>query len=635
MRTSSYFFLTIMMIHLAPSDSIADRKSPKKTNLFQAQEFKLQNPVNPAWLKENLRPRPRVMLTPERLETLRVAVTKDGLVKDYYAWIKRTADDLLNEKPLVREKKGKRLLHVSRQALSRISCLALAARLEPENEKYLQRLNDEILAVSAFEDWNPSHFLDTGEMALAVSIGLDWCHDLLPAETIRVGKDALVKHALEAGMIDTGSGSWQHKHNNWNQVCHGGLSAAAITVAEDHPELASKTLARALENIPYGLEAYQPDGLYPEGVSYWIYGTIYSTFTSELYESAFGTDFGLKESPGFLESAHCSTLMVAPSGMNYDFFDCATHMVPIHHWPLMAWFDLQLDGERYYDQQQFAEALSRVQERGKGVFWMEALPILWLAEAEFKEPLSDLPESWLARGHNPVFIFRKNDDPRGFYFGAKGGQPNLAHGNMDAGSFIYEIDGHRWLVDTGNQNYGALEKVMGDELWSSKQDSSRWSLLTKNNFGHSTVTVNGKHHRVDQAASVRQLDPNNYEINLTEVFGGDVEQATRLITRQGDYGIRIQDTVMPNAATQSVVSSFLTTDKVSLEDDAIILSNGDKVLKIQITSPGNVEKSVVSLDPPPLSYDRQIEGLKRVDVRLPIDEKKEAIEAIFEIAPVS
>ena len=60
---------------------------------------------------------------------------------------------------------------------------------------------------------------------------------------------------------------------------------------------------------------------------------------------------------------------------------------------------------------------------------------------------------------------------------------------MDAGSFIFELNGVRWVIDPGNQEYYELEKT-GFELWTYCQSCQRWTLLTKNNFGHSTITIN-------------------------------------------------------------------------------------------------------------------------------------------------
>src|SRR3546814_19145203 len=72
---------------------------------------------------------------------------------------------------------------------------------------------------------------------------------------------------------------------------------------------------------------------------------------------------------------------------------------------------------------------------------------------------------------------------------------------MDGGSFVFELDGVRWVVDPGNQSYNELEKT-GFNLWGSCQDCERWTLLTKNNFGHSTISVNGELHRVDGMATI-------------------------------------------------------------------------------------------------------------------------------------
>jgi len=68
-------------------------------------------------------------------------------------------------------KEGKRLLAISRIALKRIYYLSYAYRMTGER-KYALRAEQEMLAVSRFTDWNPTHFLDVGEMVMALAIGL-------------------------------------------------------------------------------------------------------------------------------------------------------------------------------------------------------------------------------------------------------------------------------------------------------------------------------------------------------------------------------------------------------------------------------------------------------------------------------
>ena len=103
-----------------------------------------------------------------------------------------------------------------------------------------------------------------------------------------------------------------------------------------------------------------------------------------------------------------------------------------------------------------------------------------------------VPTAWKGGGANPIVVFMGGEnDPRHYYFGGKGGRGTVNHGNMDGGSFIFELNGVRWVVDPGNQNYNDLEKT-GFDLWNKKQNSDRWTLLTKNNFGHSTISVNNQ-----------------------------------------------------------------------------------------------------------------------------------------------
>ena len=122
----------------------------------------------------------------------------------------------------------------------------------------LQRINDELLAVANFSDWNPSHFLDVAEMSLAVAIALDWTAGDLPESTIALAQKALIEKGLKPSFAR--KHGWIRGTNNWNQVCHGGMVAAAIAIAERDPELAAKTISRALEGMPYVLNEYGPDG---------------------------------------------------------------------------------------------------------------------------------------------------------------------------------------------------------------------------------------------------------------------------------------------------------------------------------------------------------------------------------------
>ena len=101
---------------------------------------------------------------------------------------------------------GRRLLSVSRQALKRVFYLSTMYRLEGD-KRYSDRAVSEMLALCRFSDWNPSHFLDVGEMTMAVSIGYDWLHEVMSeAERAEIRESILSKGLPYSLTVSVGIG---------------------------------------------------------------------------------------------------------------------------------------------------------------------------------------------------------------------------------------------------------------------------------------------------------------------------------------------------------------------------------------------------------------------------------------------
>ena len=113
---------------------------------------------------------PRLMLKDKDLGRLRACYPEDPALQKCWRDVKEDADRCLTRSPLVYKRVGPRLLSVSRDCLRRIYALALAYRWTGE-EKYAAKARQNLLEVCAFQDWNPSHFLDTAEISNAVGIG--------------------------------------------------------------------------------------------------------------------------------------------------------------------------------------------------------------------------------------------------------------------------------------------------------------------------------------------------------------------------------------------------------------------------------------------------------------------------------
>lgn len=577
---------------------------------------KLENPVNVAWLQQHLRKStPRLVLTAQLEDRLRHKLTTDSVVKNMYRAVKLNARQILTQPLLERTMTGRRLLFISREMLYRMNILGMVYRLE-RDPAVLTRIEEELTAVCHFPDWNPSHYLDVAEMALAVSLAIDWAGTDLPDSTVQLAKSALIEKGIQPSY--EGNNWWVRANNNWNQVCNGGLIAASIVIADDHPELAARTLSRALDGIPKALDAYGPDGVYPEGSTYWDYGTGFSVVTNSMLQSAFGTDFGLGHYPAFMESADFRLLSIAPSGGFYNFADCGDRR-DANGDLILAWFAARTGNPIYFETERFLRDPREMKKLSRHA----GTGLVWLAEFEPQQKTA-LPLSWKGKGPNPVIFFRSDpgQSHAGYYLGAKGGRATQNHGNMDAGSFVFELDGVRWVVDPGNQGYNALEKT-GFDLWNSCQECQRWTLLTKNNFGHSTLTVNDQLHVAKGYASLRFFDGGSQPealFDLSPVFGDLLDRAERRFHKENDSSILIEDKLEINESTQWVTWQLMTTSEVRIDQHGALLEQDGKRLRVENLSHPDLRFSVVSLDPPPLELDRRIPGLKRLELRLPAAE---------------
>lgn len=582
--------------------------------------YKLHNPITVQYLKDNLiKQSPRLVLNREAESNLRFKLENDPLIRNIYKAIKLNAamvlkKDLIKVDIPVNPNSQRNQLGISREFLYRINMLAMVYRID-KDPVMLKRINDEVVAACNFPTWNPRHFLDVGEMSLAVALAIDWTAGDLPAATVDLAKNALIeKGIMPSWPEDESTPSWVINDNNWNQVCNAGMIAASITVFEKDPVLATKTIHRSIEGMNNALEVYSPDGAYPEGAIYWGYGTMFSVVTAAIFESALGTDFGLADFPGFKESAVFRILSTAPSGLLYNYADCAEE--PERYTDLtLSWFAAKTGNKTFLNESAFSvapEEMGRISRlAGAGIVWT----------AQFKESeTNDLPQAWRGRGENPVVIFKGDEAAsNGYYFGGKGGCGIVNHGNMDGGSFIFELNGVRWVIDPGNQSYGLLERA-GFDLWGKCQECDRWKLITKNNFGHSTISVNNELHVVDGKAEIIEFKSGeNPEatIDLSPTFKGQLRSAFRRFQKDSPNSLVVEDRIEILAATELITWQIVTTSDVVLIDGGALLKKDGKELKLENLSHPNCQFSVVSLFPAPLQLDKQIDGLKRIELRIP------------------
>ena len=563
-------------------------------------------------MMSGIRSHPRLLLNDGDVERVRVSVEQVPQVEALYGYIMKRTDRVLEEPVCERKKKGKRLLSVSRLVLERVLSCSCAYLMTGE-EVYADRAEAEMIAAARFEDWNPSHFLDVGEMVTALAIGYDWLYDVLSEQSRKEIEEAIVLKGLLGAEKE--SQMWFYRReNNWNQVCNGGFVLGALAIADREPDLAVRIIKKSLSSIALGLKPYAPDGIYPEGYSYWSYGTWYQVLMIEALRSALGDSFGLEKSVGFLQSAYFMNFMVAPSGRSFNFSDCGAGS-SVQSNLLLAWFASELNdmGLMYRDSEVLKQGKFRVGERR-----FAPLALFYLSQCDF-ENISPIKDNfWYGNGDQPLFVYRsgwgREDDT---YLAAKGGSPSLNHAHMDGGSFVYEWGGVRWASDLGSQDYHSLES-RGLKIWFKGQDSPRWDVFRLNNFSHSTLTIDGKKHLYEGAAKMVEVydspECHGAMFDLTTLFDG-VESVKRKITINESGQVAIDDELVA-AKSAELRWTMCTPAKARIENSrTIILESKGRTLRVEVLSPNKVKPFILSNDPPH-DYDAPNKDSRRVGFTL-------------------
>lgn len=549
--------------------------------------------------------------------------------------IESRARQLLNDAPAERRMTGRRLLGVSREVLSRVTTLAAAYHLTGDRA-FAGRAEQEMLAATAFADWNPSHFLDVGEMTTALALGYDWLFDELPESSRATIRQAIVDKGLKPAFVDNAHNrGWQRAQTNWNQVCFGGLALGALAVADYEPELARQVLSLARERVELGLRPYAPDGVYPEGPSYWSYGTTYSVVTVAALETALGTDWGITSAPGFMTGAGGYAQMIGPTGLAYNFADggeTATLQ------PALMWFARRLNDPglmSVFSRQMDALIDDPSSPGGLDAARFLTFAALWWVGSDSVRQTPKLPLAWVGQGENPVAVFRSAwNDPKAAYLALKGGSASLNHAHMDVGSFIYEADGVRWADDLGSQSYESLESK-GIALFGRTQDAPRWTVFRLNNRSHNTLTIDDQLHRVAGTALIRSFSAEAAKahaiVDLSPAFAGQASRVERGFRWLPQGAVLVQDEVRGARPGANVRWAMVTRAEVRISRDGrtATLKHSGKQLGVQLVGPTEARFAVISADPPKDNFNALNPGRRILIIDHPASAAGEADLAVW------
>ncbi|MBX2817739.1 MAG: heparinase II/III family protein [Saprospiraceae bacterium] len=563
------------------------------------------------------------LISLERVEEIAQLIQEDELARKIWKSNLELAEELLDEQPVIYEKRdGRRLLSVSRAALGRMRSLGLCYLILGE-EKYAERAWQELEAVTSFSDWNPAHFLDCAEMTHAVAIGYDWLYDYWNAEQRKILEDAILKKgltpALEVYRREVG---WHTGNINWNQVCNGGISIGALAIAEHIPDVASTILCTAVESILLPMKAYEPDGGGYEGPTYWDYGSRYNVFFMDALDQSLGTDFGLSTMEGFRRSGDFQIHLSATDLLCFNFSDSDLKaMSTAQHF----WMGRKYDEPRYSGFRHMA--LTRGVEAN-------ILDLLWFDERFHDFDFNELSLDKHFRVAEIITMRDSWDGGKGFAVAMKGGSSTRVHSHMDLGSFILECNGVRWFTDFGKDAQTYQRHI---------NKAGRWDFYRTRAEGHNTLVINpefrGSQKRTEEGIAEFVKFESGKEsamavLDVSKAYYDDVVfKRTFTLTRGKEF--RIADEIQCKEPSELFLFYHTEADvELASGSRQAMLKQDGKSMVVNLVKPLGARFEVVPAEPLPespiLPFQEENEGTQKLSIHF-IDVEAVDIEIAIEV----
>ena len=393
---------------------------------------------------------------------------------------------------------------------------------ENEDEKniYYQTAIKQILEVCELDNWYPESLLTTAEMSFAVALGYDWLYEDLS----EIQKEKIVKAIIEKGINEAekqlGTEQFSAKDiTNWGSVCYGGMLTAAMSIIDfdmnkEDLEKCLSMIETSIEYLPKSISNLAPDGCYIEGTDYWIYAMEYASFAVSTLRNCLKTDFGLSDIEGLKNTILYPIYITGKNEKSYQknkTFNYADSDGISMKSSAILYFS-KLFAEKDEKNKNLAYLANWYKQ--KTSYYFSPTDLIWYDNSYYivsyikkkngtnitsvdevsEQDLSSLglKQSALMKCDNEkmqITTMRNSyTDNDGIFVGIKNSSAINNHNDLDAGSFVFDALGTRWIEDLGKDNYNL------DGYFYSKYQKynikSRWNYYKKRAEGHNTLVIN-------------------------------------------------------------------------------------------------------------------------------------------------
>ncbi|MBP9902522.1 MAG: heparinase II/III family protein [Verrucomicrobia bacterium] len=370
---------------------------------------------------------------------------------------------------------------------------------------------------------------------------------------------------------------WMRSVNNWNAVCLGSITIAALAL-EEAPTDRAAYVAAAEHYIRSFLNGFTPDGYCSEGVGYWNYGFGHYIMLAEAVRRATNNKLDLMADPAAMQPALFCVRSEIINGLFPTIADCSPGSRPDPRMTAYVCrrFDLGL------------AACEGKALRGPGgglaatmmtASFAEPLPIVRSPENNRASPL----RTWFPDGG--VLICRPADGaPAEFAAVLKGGHNAELHNHNDVGSFSVVLGDRMLICDPGGEVYTA--RTFSGQRYESK---------VLNSFGHPVPVVDGQLQQTGAAARGVVLQKqfseseDSLKLDLRSAYPAKALrklERTFVFRRGAAPALSVTDDVAFEAKGHFETALVTWGQWKRAGADAIVITDGGKTARVEIATGG-------------------------------------------------
>ena len=360
----------------------------------------------------------------------------------------------------------------------RLYAMAFMCLIYPENEKYLELLQDTIWEICDLYVWAlPAHIdnievNDNGQLDLdATTMGYALCiikkalgHRLHPLIISRI--DAEIDRRIVEPFFKQ-RWHWEYRANNWTAVCCGSVGCVLML---NRPELFELAMDRLNNDMASYISSYKDDGVCVEGAGYWSYGFGYYIEYIRMLKEFTNGEIDLVSNEKIKNISTFLQKLFMDEGLIVNYGDCGTGS------------DVSVPFGFMYCLKSLYPNDVEIPPKDRLSVQVHYFPAMINAFTCFNPEFSSVSISKNAEYYMGNCGWYVKRTPK-YGFSARGGCNGESHNHNDVGSFIFTIDGEQVIIDMGGRPY--TRQYFESE--------TRYTYLETSSRGHNVPIINGKY----------------------------------------------------------------------------------------------------------------------------------------------